>query len=61
MEHTITPSFRPNPPRPIYSPIYTDPKQHATSANKGPIPPHKNDYYQPPASYKIPTKIDVIG
>jgi hypothetical protein len=60
MSH-ITPSFRPAPPRSIYTPIYTDPKQHGTSAKMGPIPPHKNEYYQPPSSYKTPTMIEVIG
>lgn len=60
-DNTITPSFRPPVPRSIYTPIYTDPKQHATSAKLGPVPPHENEYYQPPSSYKTPTQIEVIG
>jgi hypothetical protein len=55
MESHVNPSFRPAPPRSIYTPIYTDPKQHGRSARTGPVPPHKNEYYQPPNSYKTPT------
>ena len=45
----------------MFTPIYTDPKQHGVSNKNGPVPPHKNDPYIPPSGYKTPQKIEVLG
>jgi hypothetical protein len=59
-EPQVIPAFRPNPVRPSYSPIRTDPVQLPRSAFKGPIPPHKPEPHTPPKSYKKPKVVPVI-